>query len=141
MKIIRECYLMKSWKSIYIFIFFQVSEEKMSGFRFWIEGDAWRVSFCFRSLYIVDISWNYIQDILGSIRFSLLLLNLDTSPFHKHNWRIVRNTWRVTLFRMSLLPQQNLAALMQICNCSKRELLAKVWLVSKNKAYKITIST
>ena len=30
-------------------------KKKMGDFRFWIESDAWRVSFCFRSLYIADI--------------------------------------------------------------------------------------
>ena len=31
---------MKSWKNIYVFLFFQVSEEKMGEFRFWIVSDA-----------------------------------------------------------------------------------------------------
>ena len=34
---------------------FHVSEEKMGDFRFWVESDAWGVSFCFRLLYIADI--------------------------------------------------------------------------------------
>ena len=42
-------------KNIHIFFFFQVSERKRGDFRFWIESDAWRVSFCFRSLYIAAI--------------------------------------------------------------------------------------
>ena len=34
------------------------SEVKKGDFRFWIESDAWRVSLCFRSLYIANILWN-----------------------------------------------------------------------------------
>ena len=30
-------------------------KKKMDDFRFWIESDAWRISFCFRSLYISSI--------------------------------------------------------------------------------------
>ena len=37
------------------------SVKKKGDFRFWISGDAWRVSLCFRSLYIESILWNYIQ--------------------------------------------------------------------------------
>ena len=36
-------------ENIHLFLFFQVSAEKMGDFRFWIESDYWRVSFCFRS--------------------------------------------------------------------------------------------
>ena len=42
-------------------------EEKKGNSRFWIESDAYRVSFCFSTLDIVDILWNYIQPILGSL--------------------------------------------------------------------------
>ena len=54
----------------------------MRDFRFWIESDALRISFFFKSLYIAAIFWNYIQDILGLICLALLLLNIDKSPFH-----------------------------------------------------------
>ena len=42
-------------------------KKKIGDFRCWIESDSWRVSFYFRSLYIADILWNYIQASLGSI--------------------------------------------------------------------------
>ena len=42
-----------------------VSVKKNVGFRFWISSDCWRVSFCFMSLYIEAILWNYIQARLG----------------------------------------------------------------------------
>ena len=42
--------------------FYREVKEKLGDFRFWIEGDAWRISSCFRSLYIAYILWNYIQD-------------------------------------------------------------------------------
>ena len=35
--------------------FYRPVKNKMGDFRFWIESDAWRVSFCFRSLYIASI--------------------------------------------------------------------------------------
>ena len=44
-----------------VFLFFQVSEETMDDFRFWIENDAWRVSFCFSSLYIAAVSLSLTQ--------------------------------------------------------------------------------
>ena len=47
-------------------------------FRFWIESYSWRVSWCFRSLYISDILWNKFQAILGSLCVSRLFINLDT---------------------------------------------------------------
>ena len=34
---------------------FSRSVNKMGGFRFWIESDSWRVSFCFISLYVEAI--------------------------------------------------------------------------------------
>ena len=40
LKVRQGWYLMKSGKYIYVFLFFQVSEEKMGDFRFWIESDA-----------------------------------------------------------------------------------------------------
>ena len=111
----------------------------MGDFRFWIESDAWRVSFCFRSLYIAAILWNNIQDRIGSIFLVMLFLNIDKYTFHWNTWRIDRNNWRVALFIMSLSPHQNLTALMERYNWSKIELLSKVWLVSNDKLDKITI--
>ena len=40
------------------------------------------------------------------------------------------------LFRMSLFPNQNLTALMERSNYTKRELLSKVWMVSNTKSDK-----
>ena len=34
-------------------------------FRFWIESYAWRLSLCFRSLYIAAILWKYTQNFPG----------------------------------------------------------------------------
>ena len=51
---------------------------KKCNFSFWIESGAWRVSFCFRSLDIADIFWNYIKSILGYFFLGILLLKIDT---------------------------------------------------------------
>ena len=47
------------------------------------------------------------------------------STFNLHTWKIGRNTWRETLFRMQLTPHHNLTALMERYNCSKRQLMSK----------------
>ena len=53
--------------------------EKYAGdFRFCIAINAWRISWCFRSLYIAAILWNNIQDILWSHCEARVLLKLDT---------------------------------------------------------------
>ena len=41
--------------------------KKKGDFRFWIASGAWRVSFCFRYLYIETILLKDIQDSLGSL--------------------------------------------------------------------------
>ena len=51
--------------------------KKKGDFMFWIESDAWKVSLCFRYLYIFAILCNYIQSSLGSIFLEQLLLKLD----------------------------------------------------------------
>ena len=43
------------------------AKKKKGNFRFLIEGDACRVSLCFRYLYIADILWNNIQGSLLSL--------------------------------------------------------------------------
>ena len=54
-----------------------VVKKTNSDFKFWIESDAWRVSFCFRYLYISYILWDYIQDILVSLCLPLLFIKID----------------------------------------------------------------
>ena len=53
-------------------------EKYLGDLRFWIARDDWRVSWCFRSLYIAAILWNIIQDSLVSLCDAWLLLNMDT---------------------------------------------------------------
>ena len=110
-------------------------EENIFNFRFCIESDSWRISLCFRSLYIWAILWKSLQYILGSLWLALFFLKLDKlltpctnflfvlhfySPFHWHTWWLGRNTWRVKLSRILLLPHHNLIYLMGNCNFSER---------------------
>ena len=81
------------------------------------------------------LDWRYKKGVAGQ-RFLPLFCYFST--INEHTWQMVRSTWRVTLFRMSLSQHQNLTALKDCCNWSKRELLSKVWMMSKTKADKIT---
>ena len=80
-----------------------------------------------------------LKVMLGGSLFVSVHCTLQLSPFNEHTWRIGINNWRVTLFRMSLSPHQNLTDLMEHCNWSKRWLMSKVLLVSNTKSYKSTI--
>ena len=64
----------------------QIKKDLDSDFLFCIERDSWRVSLCFRSLYITDILWNIIQDTLGSLWLEWLFLKLDTFTNPVHNF-------------------------------------------------------
>ena len=87
-----------------------VAKIYMGDWMFWIERNYWRISWCFRSLYIADIFWNIIQVSLVSLCEACVLLKLDTfnnperdffsglhthSPFYSPVWLLSRNTsWR-----------------------------------------------
>ena len=60
-------------------------EKYLGDLIFWIARYSWRVSWCLRSLYIVAILWNMIQDIIGSICVAHFFLELDTftNPVHE----------------------------------------------------------
>ena len=85
-------------------------EYHLGDFRFWISSDAFRVSWCFRSLYISPILCNMVQAIWRSLwmpRFfswSIYLLSpcitfligFHSHPsFHSHAWLLRGNTWGV----------------------------------------------
>ena len=53
-------------------------EKDAGNLNFCIAIDAWRVYWCFRSLYIADILWNIIQASLGSLCEARVFTKLDT---------------------------------------------------------------
>ena len=55
-----------------------VGKKDLEDLSFWIASDDWRVSWCFRSLYIADIFWGMIQAILGSLCDACVFLNIYT---------------------------------------------------------------